>query len=90
MINEGDKCLTLSYGRVPTSYRYGPTFQPAIYQARRRKRDGVLIWSYYCHWGRVRRSFKLAEIDLQAQAVAAGLPVVVGVRHNDLVKGVQS
>jgi len=95
-MTEGDRVVSVRM--IPSGGSMGVYVAPAIYEARRRKADGVLTWrcvngaplgTFYARDGRMRakgyRSERRALAAAAAIAAAQGIRVVRGVSHGRTV-----
>lgn len=79
-------CITVSYGQVRGDAARYPYHQPALYEARARKSDGVVTWRYVKHLGRARRSQRLAWEGAKEHSAAYSVPLYRGIRHGAILK----
>jgi hypothetical protein len=81
------RCITVSYGRVSGKAKLYRYWEPAIYIASTRKRDGKLVWKLDYACGNARRSERLAKMDALEIAERMRIPFVEGVRQGREVEG---
>jgi hypothetical protein len=85
MTSQSILAVAVSYGEVRGKAKEYPYFQPTLYRARARKRDGIPTWRHIRHLGVARRSRNLAEKDARDFSEELNATLLPGIRHGSPV-----